>query len=136
MENLFNRISVAAGIVLGALSYVFGAFDTMIRVLAVVMVIDYITGVIKGIYNKELSSYTGWRGIIKKCSTLCVVALANMAQLLLGGNVGIRDIVIVFYIANEGLSILENVAEVSTAVPEPLRKVLMQLRKGKNDEDN
>lgn len=128
MDKLFNWISIMSGIIFGVLSYIFGAFDIMIRVLLALMVIDYITGIIKGIYNRELSSYTGWRGLLKKCSTLCVVALANMAQLLLGDNVGIRDIVIVFYIANEGLSILENVAAVSAVIPESLKEVLLQLR--------
>ncbi len=131
MDKLFNWISVMSGIIFGVFSYIFGAFDIMIRVLLVLMVIDYITGIIKGIYNRELSSYTGWRGLLKKCSTLCVVALANMAQLLLGDNVGIRDIVIVFYIANEGLSILENVAAVSAVIPESLKEVLLQLREEK-----
>ena len=88
---------------------------------------------IKGIYNKKLSSNTGWHGLLKKVSTLCVVALAHVVQHLLGDSVAIRDIVIMFYVANEGLSILENVAEVSMVIPEQLREVLMQLREDKDD---
>lgn len=128
MEKLFNIISIITAIAGGALSYMLGAFDVVLVSLVVLMAIDYITGLIKGIYNKKLSSNAGWHGLLKKVSTLCVVALANVVQHLLGGNVGIRDIVIMFYVANEGLSILENVAEVSTVIPEQLREVLMQLR--------
>lgn len=130
MDKLFNWISIFAGICGGVISYAFGAFDNMIRVLIIIMVIDYVTGVIKGIYNKKLSSYIGWRGLLKKCSMLCVVVVANMTQLLLGNNIGIRDIVIMFYISNEALSVLENVAAVSDAVPEKLREILLQLREG------
>lgn len=134
MEKLFNVISIITAIAGGALSHVFGAFDMVLISLIILMAIDYLTGIIKGIYNKKLSSDIGWRGLLKKVSTLLVVALAHVVQHLLGDTVGIRDIVIMFYIANEGLSILENVAEVSTVIPEQLREVLMQLREGKDDD--
>lgn len=134
MEKLFNAYSIIVGIAGGILSYMFGAFDLMLKVLIAVMAIDYITGIIKGIYNKELSSYIGWRGLLKKITTLLIVALAHLIQLLLGDNVGIRDIVIMFYVANEGLSILENAAVIVPVVPEPLKEVLMQLREGKDDD--
>lgn len=133
MEKLFNWISILIGVAGGALSYMFGAFDVVLISLIILMAIDYLTGIIKGIYNKKLSSDIGWRGLLKKVSTLLVVALAHVVQHLLGDTVGIRDIVIMFYIANEGLSILENVAEVSTVIPEQLREVLMQLREGKDE---
>ena len=128
MEKLFNTISIIIGIVGGMLSYIFGAFDIMLKVLVAIMIIDYITGIIKAVYNKQLSSYIGWRGLLKKVATLCVVALAHLLQLLLGDNVGIRDIVIMFYIANEGLSVIENVSAVVPVIPDKLKDVLMQLR--------
>ena len=134
MEKLFNTISVIVGIAGGMLSYMFGAFDVVLISLIILMAIDYVTGIVKGIYNKRLSSNAGWKGLLKKVMTLCVVALAHVVQHLLGDNVGLRDIVIMFYIANEGLSILENVAEVSTVIPEQLREVLMQLREGKDND--
>ena len=134
MEKLFNVISIITAIAGGALSYMFGAFDVVLVSLIVLMAIDYITGLIKGIYNKKLSSNAGWHGLLKKVSTLCVVALAHVVQHLLGDSVAIRDIVIMFYVANEGLSILENVAEVSTVIPEQLREVLMQLREDNSDD--
>lgn len=136
MEKLFNWISILIGVAGGMITYVFGAFDAMLITLLVLMAVDYISGIIKGIYNKKLSSDIGWHGLLKKGATLCVVALAHMVQHLLGDTVGIRDIVIMFYVANEGLSILENVAEVSTVIPEQLREVLMQLREGKDNEHN
>ncbi len=100
----------------------------MLMVFIAVMVIDYVTGIIKGIYNRELSSQTGWKGLLKKVATLCIVIVANLLEKLTGGNIGIRDIVIMFYIANEGLSILENVAAMGNIIPQPLKDVLLQLR--------
>ena len=136
MEKLFNSISIAAGIIGGVLSYTFGVFDVVMVTLLVLMGVDYATGIIKAIYNKELSSYIGWKGLLKKVMTLCVVALSNTIEHLLGGGVAIRDIVIMFYAANEGLSIIENAAAVITVIPEPLKEVLMQLREARENDNN
>ena len=136
MEKLFNSISIAAGIIGGVLSYTFGVFDVVMVTLLVLMGVDYATGIIKAIYNKELSSYIGWKGLLKKVMTLCVVALSNTIEHLLGGGVAIRDIVIMFYAANEGLSIIENAAAVITVIPEPLKEVLMQLREDRENDNN
>ena len=128
MEKLFNWITVLIGLIGGVSVKLLGAWDTMLMVFIAVMVIDYVTGIIKGIYNRELSSQTGWKGLLKKVATLCIVIVANLLEKLTGGNIGIRDIVIMFYIANEGLSILENVAEMGNIIPQPLKDVLLQLR--------
>lgn len=128
MEKLFNWITVLIGLIGGVSVKLLGAWDTMLMVFIAVMVIDYVTGIIKGIYNRELSSQTGWKGLLKKVATLCIVIVANLLEKLTGGNIGIRDIVIMFYIANEGLSILENVAAMGNIIPQPLKDVLLQLR--------
>ena len=57
-----------------------------------------------------------------------IVVLANIIQKLLGGGLAIREIVIMFYVANEGISILENVASISTKMPQALKDILLQLR--------
>ena len=68
-----------------------------------------------------------------KITILVIVALANIMQVVTGGVVAIREMVIMFYIANEGISILENVAAVSQKMPESLKNILLQLR-DKNEE--
>lgn len=128
MEKLFNWISVVIAVGGGILVNLFGEWDVALTVLLTLMALDYITGVAKGIYNKDLSSETGWKGLLKKLMTLCIVIVANELQKLLGNNIAIRDIVIMFYTANEGLSILENVAAVSNNIPQALKDVLLQLR--------
>ena len=75
-----------------------------------------------------MSSRIGFSGLLKKIAILIIVALANVIQVVTGGNVPLREMVIMFYIANEGISILENVAAVSPNMPQKLKDVLMQLR--------
>lgn len=128
MDKLFNMISIFFGIAGGILAGVFGGWDTALCTLAVLMALDYITGVIKAVYTKRMSSEIGFNGILKKITVLTVVALANVVQVLLGGHVAIREIVIMFYIANEGISILENAAEILPNMPEELKDVLLQIR--------
>lgn len=99
---------------------------------------DYITGWIKGIYEKNLSSEIGFRGILKKIVMFIVIAAAYNIQTLISSNIPVREVVIMFYIANEGLSLLENAA-IFVPVPERLKDILLQLRDktiNKEEEEN
>ena len=69
--------------------------------LLVIMVLDYLTGIIKAIYTKTMSSEIGFKGLLKKITILIIVALSNVLQQITGDNVAIREIVIMFYVANE-----------------------------------
>lgn len=132
MDKLFNGISIITGIAGGILVSLFGKWDTILWSLLILMSLDYITGIIKAVYTKTMSSEIGFKGILKKITILVIVVLANILQVLTGGNAAIREIVIMFYIANEGISVLENVAAVSTNMPKQLKDMLLQLR----DKDN
>ena len=96
------------------------------------VVLDYLTGVIKAVYTKNVSSEVGFKGLIKKITILIIVALSNVLQQITGDNVAIREIVIMFYIANEGISVLENVAVIYPRMPQKLKDILLQLR-GEDD---
>lgn len=134
MDKIFNAASVITGIAGGIIAAFFGKWDTILWALASLMILDYITGIIKAVYTKRLSSYIGFKGLLKKITILIIVALANIVQILTGGNVVIREIVIMFYIANEGISILENAAVILPNMPDKLKDVLLQLR-GENNEN-
>lgn len=136
MEKLFNVYSVVTAVVGGILAQLFGGFDVLLKVLLVMIVLDYITGIIKGIYNKRLSSEIGWKGLLKKIITLIIVVMANVLQIAIGDTIPLREVVIMFYIANEGISLLENAADV-IPLPEQLKNTLLQLRRNerRNDED-
>lgn len=134
MDKIFNAISVITGIVGGVAASLFGAWDKLLWALAVIMAFDYVTGVIKGVYTKTLSSDAGFNGLLRKAVILVIVALANVIGELTGGRTAIREMVIMFYIANEGISILENAAEILPNMPEGIKGILLQLR-GDSDED-
>ena len=87
---------------------------------------------IKAVYQKKVSSEIGYKGILKKICILVTVALANVIQSLVG-TAALRETVIMFYIANEAISILENVAAVSQKMPEELKNILLQLRNTKKE---
>lgn len=127
MSKMFNWFSVIIGIVGGFLAKLLGGYDMLLRAMILLVVFDYISGFIKGIYLKELSSDIGFKGILKKVTIFIVIALSVVVQELVGNAVAVREIVIMFFICNEALSLLENAA-VLTPIPAPLKNVLLQLR--------
>ena len=135
MDRLFNTVAIVVGIVGGIISSALGGFDILIKALLIMTVLDYILGVIKAIYNKELSSEIGFKGLIKKFVMFLVVVLSVVLQKIVGDAIIIRDITIMFFIANEGISILENAA-VFIPLPDVLKNTLMQLSDKDKEQDN
>ena len=133
MDKIFNWISIIFGMVGGCLTYWLGGWDVLLKTIVFLAVADYITGWIKGIYTKQLSSEIGFKGLLKKIVMFIVIAVSFVIQCLIGGTIPLREVVIMFYIANEGLSLLENAA-VFTPIPDKLKSVLLQLR-DKDSED-
>jgi toxin secretion/phage lysis holin len=115
--------------IITTLSYFLGGFDLALKSLLIVMVIDYITGISSAIYNKKLSSKIGIKGIIKKFSYLLVIGLSVVIDNLTGQNGIIRSLVIYCFVANDGLSIIENMAELDIKLPEKLIDSLEQIKK-------
>lgn len=119
----------------GALGAVLGGWDGFLYALIVFVVVDYLTGVLVAIVSHRLSSSVGFHGIAKKVVIFFLVAVGYVVDSLViqNGNV-IRTAVIFFYLSNEGISILENVALMGLPVPEKLRGVLEQLKEHREDE--
>lgn len=126
MKHFINNI---ASVIFTTFVYLIGGFDIAIQSLLIVMVVDYLTGIASAIYNKELSSKIGFKGILKKFSYLCVVALSVVIDNLTGQSGLIRTLVIYFFVANDGLSIIENMAEMGVKLPQKLIDSLEQIRK-------
>jgi toxin secretion/phage lysis holin len=127
MDKLFNNISIVFGVVGGIFTYLLGGWDILLKTIVLLALADYITGVIKGIYLQELSSYIGFKGLLKKIEMFILIAVAFAIQGLIGGAIPLREVVIMFYISNEGISLLENTA-IFVPIPSNLRNVLLQLR--------
>lgn len=123
-----KELKIIFSLIGGAVGYLLGGFDIMLTTLLLFIAIDYVTGVMRAIVRKQLSSEIGFKGIFGKIIILCLVALATRLDNILGAE-ALRYLVISFYIANEGISILENTAELDVPYPQKLKDVLEQLRK-------
>lgn len=129
MERIFDCfkwlvITLATGV-----TWMLGAWDTPLRILILLMILDYISGVLKGYINKELSSDIGFKGIARKAMIFFILILAVMLDRLLNTGTWIfRTITCYFYIANEGISLLENGVVLGVPVPNKLKDALIQLR--------
>lgn len=126
MKHFINDI---ISVIFTTFVYLIGGFDIAIQSLLIVMVVDYLTGITSAMYNKELSSKIGFKGILKKFSYLCVVALSVVIDNLTGQSGLIRTLVIYFFVANDGLSIIENMAEMGVKLPQKLIDALEQIKK-------
>ena len=104
--------------------------------LIVFMVLDYITGLMCEVIDKKLSSAVGFKGICKRVLILMLVGVANIMDVhVIGTGSALRGAVVCFYLANEGLSLLENAVYIGLPVPEGLKDVLAQLH-NREDKDN
>ena len=128
MEKLFNDCSLCLGIIGGFLGWLLGGFDILLVTLIVLIILDYLSGVLTAISQKTLSSEVGLKGIIRKFVMLLVVAGMTAIQAALLPGLPLREMVIVFFISNEGISVLENAASLGIPFPEKLKSVLLQLR--------
>lgn len=133
METVWELIKNLCVAIIGYIGWFLGGFDGLLIALCVFAVIDYITGIIAATIEKKVNSRVGFLGIARKFVMFLIVGLAAILDAyVLGGDSPIREIVIVFYIANEGISIIENSARLGLPIPEKFIKVLEQL-KGKGD---
>ncbi|NLX63261.1 MAG: phage holin family protein [Clostridiaceae bacterium] len=138
MREIWNWIQVAFAVVGAFLGWFIGEVDRFLYALLAFVAIDYITGVLCAIMDKELSSEIGWKGILKKVLIFVVVGVAHVLDTQIlgssGGSGALRTAVIFFYLTNEGVSILENAAHMGLPIPDKLKSVLKQLHK--RDEKN
>lgn len=136
LSKYWNTICVLFGIIGGFVVHILGGLDAILVTLIWAMVLDYITGLLKAIYTRKVSSRIGSKGIVKKIMILILVSLSYAIQLCVGLESGIREIVIMFFIGNEGISLLENAA-VMLPIPKKLTDILEQLRsEGESSEED
>ena len=92
------------------------------------IVVDYITGVMVAIKEKRVSSKIGFTGICRKILILLFVGIANMLDMyIVGSGSMLRTATIFFYVSNEGISILENATNLGLPVPRKIKEILEQL---------
>lgn len=135
-----DTASAVVGMTVGMLSWLVGGLDTPILALILCMGVDYLTGlIVAGIFHTSpktkgggLDSQVGWRGLARKCVTLLIVVVANLADVLLGLHY-VRDAVIAAFCANECISILENAGLMGIRIPKVLTAALEKLTEEAED---
>ena len=113
----------------GWLGWFLGGCDGLIYALIAFVVIDYITGLMCAVVNKQLSSEIGFKGIFRKVLIFMLVGVGNIVdKQLIGSGSVIRTAVVFFYLSNEGISIIENAGILGLPIPQKLKDVLAQLK--------
>ncbi len=128
MEHITVFFRVAAAGLCGLAAFLWGAPEAWILALLAFVVLDYISGLASAMVNERLSSKIGFKGIVRKTMFFATVAVGHIMDKLIGLNGVLRNAVIGFLIANEGLSILENAAACGIALPSKLIDALKQLQ--------
>ncbi len=126
MKYIFNFFTST---VLTTVLYFLGGWDMALKTLLIIIALDYLTGVCDAIANKKINSKIGAKGIIKKVGYLIIVAVSVQLDQIVGDTGAIRNLVIYFFVANEGISILENWGSMGLPLPEKVMEVLEQLKK-------
>lgn len=129
-----------AAIAGGAISQAFGGWDSAMMTLLIFMAIDYLSGlIVAGVFRASDKSETGalnsiacWQGLLKKGMTLVIVLVAARLDIVLG-TAFVRDAVVIAYVVNEAISIIENAGLMGLPVPDVIMSAIEQLQ-GKNEQ--
>ena len=128
MKEFWNMIQFVFAGIGGWLGYFLGGCDGLILALLAFVIIDYITGVMCAVSDKQLSSAVGFKGICRKVLIFLLVGIANILDVqVIGTGSVLRTAVIFFYISNEGVSLLENAGHLGLPIPVKIKSVLEQL---------
>ncbi|SMF88124.1 toxin secretion/phage lysis holin [Paenibacillus uliginis N3/975] len=120
-SHVIKTISAVSGALMG---YMFGGWSLLIHLLLWFVIVDWLTGWAAAWINGELKSRKGYFGIARKVAIFLLVALSHFIDNALGGLQYFQNAVVFFYLANELLSILENVGRMGLPVPKVLRKAI------------
>ena len=128
MKEFWNTIQLIFTAIGGWLGWFLGGCDSLLYALLVFVALDYITGIMCAVEDRNLSSAVGFKGICRKVLIFALVGIGHVldTQVIGTGSI-LRTAVIFFYLSNEGISLVENAAHLGLPVPEKLKLVLEQL---------
>lgn len=129
--NIKAGICTGIGVIGSIIASAFGGCDTGLITLLIFMGIDYFSGlVVAGVFHKSnktesgaLESKAGWKGLCRKCMTLLFVLIAYRLDLAIGVDY-IRNAVIIGFMANELISIVENAGLMGLPLPDAINKAI------------
>ena len=134
MDRFATTIKIIFGGIITAVSGFLGGMDGIMYALLAFITIDYITGVAVAVKRHELSSEVDFWGLVRKVCILMLVGIAHYIDCYVTQNGDVvRTVVSMYYIGNEGVSILENCGNLGLPLPPKLMEVMAQI-KGKGEE--
>jgi toxin secretion/phage lysis holin len=129
MSKLINICEIAFAFLGGLLGWIFGGFDSLIYALIAFVSIDYITGVLLAFQEKKISSEIGFKGIAKKIMIFVLIAVGNIIDhYVIKSGSTLRTMLIMFYLSNEGISIIENAGSMGVPLPQKLKDAIKELQ--------
>lgn len=138
MNYIVNKEGVltVVGAVGGFFASLFGGWNSALTALVVFMTVDFTSGlIVAGVFKKSektengaLESHAGWKGLCKKGITLLIVLVACQLDIVIGSNF-IKDAVVIAFIANETISIVENAGLMGIPIPSAITKAIEVLNK-------
>lgn len=132
MDKFKDLVKIFFTIFGSLIGFFLGDMDIFIYSLTAFVICDYISGIIRAGFERKLSSKIGFKGILKKIMIFIIVGIANICDKnLIKNQAMIRSSIIFFYIANEGLSILENALAMDLPIPKKLKILLEQFKEEK-----
>ena len=135
IDIIWAKIQVAITALGGWLGYFLGGMDGLLIALLVFVILDYVTGVMRAIADKKLSSAVGFKGICRKVLIFALVGVGHVLDThVVGTGSALRSAVICFYLSNEGVSRLENASHLGLPVPDKLKAILSQLHNKQNQD--
>lgn len=135
MDKLIGAAKLVLGGIIAAVSGFIGGMDGIMYALIAFITIDYATGVAVAVKEKKLSSEVGFWGLVRKVCILALVGVAHYIDcyVMQSGDV-IRTVTAMYYIGNEGISILENCGNLGLPLPPKLMAMMVQIKEGKGEE--
>lgn len=138
MEKVLERFKAIGTVVASTITFALGGYDSVLALLIMLVVVDFISGVVYAIMKKNLNSTEMRNGIMRKIFTFLVIAVAYRVDIcimdingavpeLFGVKVSIRTFFIIYSCIEECISLLENMANIGVPVPKWLRTVLLQV---------
>lgn len=122
---------------IGIMAWFFGGLDGFIKVLLAFSVVDYFSGVAVAFFQRNISSKIGFNDILKKSVMFSLVGIANLVDnTFLGNSDAVRTVVVLFYIGNEGVSIMENAYKLGVPFPDVLKKRFLQFIHDEDDTEH
>ncbi len=123
-DSMGDICRIAVMCIASSIENLFGGYDGIFLTLIAFISVDYITGICSAFIQKKLSSRKGAVGLVKKFGILCVIAITALIERNILHTSALRNAVVLYYISNEGISILENLCKIGVPIPNKLRQTL------------